>query len=79
MDGPVSMDTFMFGLTHGSQGYIANKGNKDCYVDFDNSIDTDNSYLLESGESITIDFAFIRLYFKAVKDTTELYIMKIIQ
>lgn len=58
---------------------IKNTGNNDVYVDFDNAIDTSNSYLLEAGETLTLEFGFIDFHYKAVTGTSTLHIIKIIQ
>lgn len=58
--------------------HIKNQGTTDCQVGFDEAI-SDDSYLLEAGETITIEFPIIRLYFKTASGTTTLYIIKLLQ
>lgn len=54
---------------------IKNQGANDCLIEFDVAIDSD-SYLLESGESLSIDSMFIRLFYKTNSGTTILYLIK---
>lgn len=58
---------------------LKNNGGSDVYIDFDNAIDTDNSYVLEAGETLTIDYNFINLHYQGVNGTATLYMLKIIQ
>jgi hypothetical protein len=57
---------------------IRNDGGSQVYIDFDNPIDTDNSYLMEAGEVLTIEYNFINLHYQAT-GTATLSIIKIIQ
>lgn len=53
--------------------HIKNEGSTDCQIEFDGAV-TANSYLLESGEALTItNYAVIRLHFKTASGTTTLY------
>lgn len=58
---------------------IKNIGTTDCYIDFDNAIDTDNSYVLESGEHLTVEWDFIQLHYQTASGTTTLHLIKVIQ
>lgn len=57
---------------------IKNVGANDVYIDFDNPI-TAESYVLEAGETMTMEYDFILLYHKAVSGTSTLHGIKIIQ
>jgi hypothetical protein len=53
--------------------HIKNQGSTDCQIDFDQAV-SDDSYLLEAGEALTItNYAVIRLHFKTASGTTTLY------
>lgn len=58
---------------------IRNDGGAKVYIDFDNAIDTNNSYILEIGETLTMDWNFVQLHYQAVTNTATLSIIKIIQ
>lgn len=57
---------------------LKNVGNNDCWIDFDKAIDESQSYLLEAGETMTMDFGFIRMYYKGV-GATKIHLVKVIQ
>lgn len=57
---------------------IKNYGGVDVLVDFDNPI-TANSYLLEAGETLTINDAFIDLHYKTTSGTSSLYLIRVTQ
>ena len=67
--------TQLYGASY-RQLHVKNEGATDCQIDFDREVDA-NSYLLESGEAITIDEAVIRLHFKTASSTTTLYTLAI--
>lgn len=58
---------------------VKNIGANDVYIDFDNPIDTNNSYVIEAGETLTLEYDFINLYHKGVSGTSRLHLIKIIQ
>lgn len=58
---------------------VKNVGANDIYIDFDSAIDTNNSYLLEAGETLTMEYDFINLYYQAASGTSRLHCIKIIQ
>lgn len=58
---------------------IKNQGSNDVYIDFDQPINTTNSYLLEAGETLNMSFTFINLYYKAAAGTSTLHCIKILQ
>lgn len=58
---------------------LKNIGANDVYIDFDNPVDTNNSYVLEAGETLTIEYDFIRLFYKAASGTSRIHVIKIIQ
>jgi len=53
---------------------IKNQGATDCIIEFDKAIDS-NSYLLEAGETLSLDHPVIRLHFKTASSTTSLYVI----
>ena len=57
---------------------IKNIGSNTVYVDFDNPIVTAQSYPLEPGETLTMEWDFVRLHYKGA-GTSTLNIIKIIQ
>jgi hypothetical protein len=58
---------------------IKNIGSNDVYIDFDNTVDTNNSYVLESGETLSVEYSFIQLFYKALTGTSKMHVIKIIQ
>lgn len=56
-----------------------NIGANDVYIDFDNAIDTNTAYVLEAGETLTIEYDFVRLFYKATSGTSRIHVIKIIQ
>jgi enhancing lycopene biosynthesis protein 2 len=58
---------------------IKNVGSNNVYIDFDNAIVTTESYLLEAGETITMEYDFINLYYKTASGTSTLHCIKIVQ
>lgn len=57
---------------------LKNVGSNDVWIDFDKAIDTSESWLLEAGETMSMDFSFIRLYYKGVGNST-VHILKVLQ
>lgn len=57
---------------------IKNYGGSDVLVDFDNPIN-ENSYLLEAGETLTINDGFIDLHYKTSTGTSSLYLIRVTQ
>lgn len=58
---------------------IKNIGSNSVYIDFDDPIDTNNSYVLEAGETLTMEYDFINLYYQALTGTSKLHLLKIVQ
>lgn len=58
---------------------IKNVGANDVYIDFDKDIDSSASYLLEAGETVTLEYDFVKFYYKAASGTSALHLIKIIQ
>lgn len=58
---------------------VKNIGANDVYIDFDNAIDINESYVLEAGETITIEYGFVNLYYQALSGTSKIHLIKIIQ
>lgn len=58
--------------------HIKNNGADDVLINFDAPTDS-NSYLLEAGEQLTVDFPFVKLYYRAVTSTATLYIIRVNQ
>lgn len=57
---------------------IKNMGNNTVYVDFDNPIVTNQSYPLEAGETLSVEWQFIRMYYKGT-GASVLNLIKVIQ
>lgn len=67
-----SENTHLYGIGY-QMLHIKNEGDTDCQIDFDKAI-SDDSYLLEAGEALTIvNYPVIRLHFKTATGTTTLY------
>ena len=58
--------------------HIKNQGVTDCQIEFDGAVSTD-SYLLEAGETLSVEHPVIRLHFKTASGTTTLYVLKLTQ
>ena len=57
---------------------MKNIGSNDVLIDFDNPVHSE-SYLLEAGETLTIEYDFIRLFYKTASGTSRIHVIKIIQ
>lgn len=57
---------------------LKNIGANDVLIDFDNPVH-EESYLLEAGETLTIEYDFIRLFYKTASGTSRIHVIKIIQ
>lgn len=58
---------------------VKNEGDIDCFIDFDRDIDTNDSYNLEAGETLTLEgIRFRRLHHKTNSNTTTIRIIRLI-
>ena len=57
---------------------LKNVGANNVYLDFDNPVTTE-SYLLEAGETLTIEYDFVRLFYKTNSGTSTIHVLKILQ
>ena len=55
---------------------IKNQGTVDCLLEFDVAI-TDNAYLLEAGESLTVESVAQHINYKTESGSTTLYVLKL--
>ena len=58
---------------------IKNVGSNNVYIDFESTVDTGTAYLLEAGETLTIEYDFVRLHYKTSLGTSTLHVIKILQ
>ena len=70
-------DTIQSMATMASETVIKNIGTTDCYIDFNRAIDTNDSYVLEAGEQLTIEGRFENLHHKTASGTTTIHTISI--
>lgn len=58
---------------------IKNIGSNNVYIDFDKTVDTSLSYLMEAGETVTIEHPFVNFHYQAANGTSAMYVIKILQ
>lgn len=57
---------------------MKNIGANDVLLDFDNDI-VAGSYVIEAGETLTLEYDFINLYYKTSGGTSRLHCIKVVQ